>query len=382
MRPLLLSLRNTFRSKGRLVLTLITLTLGGAIFVSVFSVRTSLDHTLDAMLQWWGFDTMITFSRPYRVEEIRQEALRVPGVAQSDVWLQVPVRYVRHNDSESGAIFLFAPRAGSELVPSPEIVQGRWLLPGDENAVVVSTILLKEEPDIQLGDEIVLKIAGRERTCRVVGVSQGILMPMAYVNYAYVARVTGNTGQAGAALVVTEDHDPASVAQTTAILETHFESQGLRVSGVQTTAQERAEAETSFGVIVSLLFVMAVLLTIVGGLGLMGTMSINVLERTREIGVLRAIGAPNRGVAQVFILEGVAIGTISWFFGSLLALPLGKLLSNVVGMPLMGAPLAFSFSIDGVWLWLVLVVILSALASFLPARKASQLTVRQVLAYE
>jgi putative ABC transport system permease protein len=382
MRPLLLSLRNTFRSKGRLALTLITLTLGGAIFISVFSVRASLDRTLDAMLQWWGFDAMITFSRPYRVEEVRQEALRVPGVAQADVWLQVPVRYVRQDGSESGAIFLFAPRASSELVPSPDIVQGRWLLPEDENAIVVSTILLKEEPDIQLGNEIVLKIVGRERACRVVGVSQGILTPMAYVNYAYVARVTGNAGRAGAALVATREHDPAAVARTTVAVETHFESQGLRVSGVQTTAQERAEAQSSFGVIVSLLLVMAILLALVGGLGLTGTMSINVLERTREIGVLRAIGAPNRGVAQVFILEGVAIGLISWFFGSLLALPLGKQLSNAVGVPLMGAPLAFSFSINGVWLWLVLVVVLSALASFLPARKASRLTVREVLAYE
>ncbi|MBN1579790.1 MAG: ABC transporter permease [Anaerolineae bacterium] len=382
VRPLLLSLRNTFRSKGRLVLTLMTLTLGSAIFVSVFSVQASLDRTLDAMLQWWGFDTMITFSRPYRVEKVRQEALRVPGVVQADVWLQIPVRYVRQDGSESGAIFLFAPRAGSDLVPSPEIVQGRWLLPEDENAAVVSTMLLKEEPDIRLGDEIVLKMAGRERTCRVVGVSQGILMPMAYVNYAYIARITGNTGQAGATLIATRDHDPASVARTTAAVEAHFEAQGLRVSGVQTTAQERAEAESSFGVIVSLLFVMAVLLALVGGLGLMGTMSINVLERTREIGVLRAIGAPNRGVARVFIREGVAIGVISWFLGSLLAIPLGKLLSNAVGMPLMGTPLAFSFSTNGVWLWFVLVVMLSALASFLPARKASRLTVREVLAYD
>ena len=114
----------------------------------------------------------------------------------------------------------------------------------------------------------------------------------------------------------------------------------------------------------------------------MGTMSINVLERRREIGVLRAIGAPNRGVAQVFIVEGIAIGALSWLLGSLLALPLSRLLSDAVGIPLMGAPLTFSFSMAGVWLWFVVVVLLSALASFVPARNASRLTVRQVLAYE
>ena len=51
-------------------------------------------------------------------------------------------------------------------------------------------------------------------------------------------------------------------------------------------------------------------------------------------------------------------------------------------MALLQSPLAHTFSVQGVWLWLVVVVILSALASFLPARNASRLTVRDVLAYE
>jgi putative ABC transport system permease protein len=130
------------------------------------------------------------------------------------------------------------------------------------------------------------------------------------------------------------------------------------------------------------LLVMALLLAVVGGLGLMGTMSINVLERTREIGVLRAIGAPSRGVAQVFIREGISVGVLSGLFAALLALPLGRALSGAVGIPIMGVPLTFSYSMAGLWLWLILVIVLSWLASFLPARNASRLTVRQVLAYE
>jgi putative ABC transport system permease protein len=127
---------------------------------------------------------------------------------------------------------------------------------------------------------------------------------------------------------------------------------------------------------------MALLLALVGGLGLMGTMSINVLERTREIGVLRAIGAPNKGVSQVFIREGIAIGVLSWAVGSLLAFPLGKALSDGVGIPVLGVPLNYSYSMTGVLMWLVMVILLSALASLLPARNASRLTVREVLAYE
>ena len=277
---------------------------------------------------------------------------------------------------------LFAPCADSEVVRAPAIVEGRWLLPEDQNAIVVNAILLKDEPDIAVGDEIILKIEGRERPFRVVGKCLGILAPMAYANYSHVAQITGNVGQAGTVLVTTERHDLASVKATATALEAHFDRVGLRVNDVQTVLGERAEVSASIGIIVALLLIMAVLLAVVGGLGLMGTMSINVLERTREIGVLRAIGAPNRGVAQVFILEGVIIGLLSWALGSLLALPLGRLLADAVGVPLMGTPLTFTYSMNGAWIWLLLVALLSVLASLVPARNASRLTVREVLAYE
>jgi len=298
------------------------------------------------------------------------------------VWVQIPVRRVRPDGSESGMIYMFAPFADSELAHAPVIVQGRWLLPEDENAVVVSTNMIQEEPDIQVGDEIVLKIQGRERSWRVVGVGMGFLLPMAYGNYPYVARITGRAGQADAALVATESHDEEAVNRATTALEAHFERTGLRVSQANPVAAERAEANVAYGIVVSLLLIMAILLAIVGGLGLMGAMSINVLERTREIGVLRAIGAPNRGVSQVFIWEGVVIGLLSWLLGSVLAIPLSKALNDAAGMAMAGAPLTSTYSTAGVWLWLVVVVLLSGLASFIPARNASRLTVREVLAYE
>jgi putative ABC transport system permease protein len=387
-RPLLLSLRNTFRSKGRLLLTLITLTMAGAIFVGVFSVRASLSQTIDELLQWWGFDLWVAFSQPYRVERVNQTVGQVPQVAQTDIWLTLPMRRVRDDGSESDSIFLFAPRVGSELVPPPAMTEGRWLLPEDDNAVVVSAIFLKDEPDIEIGDTIVIKLAGREQEYQVVGVCLGVIAPIAYAPYDYVARTTGHTGQAGAVLVRGQWDDSADVVEAAAldemisVLEPYLESQGLRVGSVQTVVAEKSEAQASLGIIIALLLVMAVLLAIVGGLGLMGTMSINVLERTREIGVLRAIGASTRGVAKVFIFEGIMIGVMSWGLGSVLALPLGELLSDAVGIPLMGTPLTFVFSFNGMWIWLGVVIVLSALASFLPARNAAQLTVREVLAYE
>ncbi len=384
IRPILLSVRNTFRNQGRLALTLITLTLASATFISVFNVRSSLTSTVDDMVKWFNCDALLTFDRSYRSEKVQQEALKVAGITKTDVWLQMPARRVRPDGSESGMMYMFAPTVGdASLIRSPRIAEGRWLQPGDDNAVVVPSALFNDETDLRLGGEVVLKIYGKERPFKIVGTYIGTAFAsIIYSNYAYMAQVTHRMGEADALMVATQSHDAVSVAAGSNALEDHLEQVGLRVSTVTTLNNERAEAEVVFDSIISLLFMMAVLLALVGGLGLMGTMSINVLERTREIGVLRAIGAPNRGVAQVFILEGIAIGLMSWSMGALLAVPMSRGLNQAVGQAMMGVPLTWSYSMPGLWLWLVLVVFLSALASFIPARNASRLTVREVLAYE
>jgi putative ABC transport system permease protein len=182
--------------------------------------------------------------------------------------------------------------------------------------------------------------------------------------------------------VVSDVHDAATQSQLALALEERFERLGYQVNWTQTSHTERAQAEAQFNVLVMFLLIMAVLLAIVGAIGLMGTMSLNVLERTREIGVMRAIGASDGAVLQIVIVEGILIGTLSWLIGALLALPLSRALSNMVGQAIMEANLSYTFSIQGVWLWLALVVVLSALASFVPARNASRVTVRDVLAYE
>jgi putative ABC transport system permease protein len=384
IRSILLSVRNTFRNKGRLTLILITLTLGSATFISVFNVRASLSSTVEDMIKWFNCDMMLTFDRTYRADKVQLEALNVPGVTKTDVWIQLPARRVRPDDSETAMIYMFAPTVSPEsLIRSPTIAEGRWLAPGDGNAVVVPSAFLQDEPDLHLSGDIVLKLYGKEHTFKIVGTYVGMsFLPVFYANYDYMTRLTNRVGEADALMVTMQSHDDAYVDAATSALEDHFERVGVRVSMVATINNERTEAEASFDAIVALLLVMAILLALVGGLGLMGTMSINVLERTREIGVLRAIGAPNRGVASVFILEGIVIGLLSWLMGALLAVPMSQGLNQALGQAVMGVPLTYSYSMPGLWLWLVVVIILSILASAIPARYASRLTVREVLAYE
>ena len=85
-RPLALSLRNTFRRKLRVALTVLTLMVGGVMFIVVMSVNSSLNHTLDALIGDFGFDVWVGFERPYRISRLTEIAAAVPGVVEAEVW--------------------------------------------------------------------------------------------------------------------------------------------------------------------------------------------------------------------------------------------------------------------------------------------------------
>ena len=385
-RPVLLSIRNTFRRKGRLTLTLFTLTLGGAIFIAVLTVHSSLFATLDDALDYWQYDVDLDFSQEHRITQIEQEALQVPGVVAAESWGGANVRRLRPNAQESRDYFVLAPPAQTQMI-KPVVLEGRWLLPDDENAIVINTEVTKEEEKqnapIKVGDMLTFKIEGRESQWRVVGIVRGIMTgPIIYANYPYFARIVRNIGRGSGVQVKLNVHDANIQLATATALKDHFDAIGMRVRQTQTTNQLRQTLEFQFNIIVVFMTIMAVLLAVVGGLGLMGTMSINVLERSREIGVMRAIGASNWSVWQVFMVEGILIGTLSWFVGAAFAFPIGKVLSDTVGFAFMRAPLSFTFSVNGTLIWLAIVVGLSILASILPSWRAMRLSVREVLAYE
>jgi len=387
-RPMRISLRNTFRRKGRLTLTLFTLTLGGAIFIAILSVHASLLTTLDDALTYWNYEVEVNFSRSHRIAQIEREAMRIPGVAEAESWIGNTGRRHRPDGHEGPNIYILGAPADTNLI-QPTLLEGRWLLPDDENALVVNTEVIKEESDIKVGDDIVLEVEGREHTWRVVGIVQGIMTGrIAYANQPYFARVIRYVGRSSGVQIVAappEDvsrHDPTYQTELAKAIKGHFDSRGLQVRRTETIASIRETIEYQFGIIVIFLSIMAILIALVGGLGLMGTMSINVIERTREIGVMRAVGASDGSVVKVFVVEGIFIGVLSWFVGAVLALPVGKLLSDAVGAAFLEEPLNYTFSTKGTLLWLVIVVVLAALASILPAWNASRLSVREVLAYE
>ncbi len=386
-RPVLLSLRNTFRRKGRLALTLLTLTVAGTVYMSVFTVRASLYSTLDELMDFYHYDVAAGFTQSYRVSRIEQEVLRVPGVKAAECWGRTSGRVLLDERKEaeeeaSTDVTIYAIPVNTKII-RPKIIAGRWLVNEDENALVVNTEVIKDNPQIRVGGPATIKVGDRRLKFTVVGIEQGTLSGLfVYAPYDWLTAAIHEAGRARSVQIIAESGNPKDQIALGRALEEHLKKNSLRISSVRTTLEMRQRIRSQFDILTMFLLIMAVLLAVVGALGLMGTMGINVLERTREIGVMRAIGASSLSIGKVFVVEALFIGFISWLAASVLALPVSVLLSYEVGVLFTHNPLKYSFSFLGMGIWLVLSVVLSMAASMLPAWNAARLSVRDVLSYE
>jgi putative ABC transport system permease protein len=214
---------------------------------------------------------------------------------------------------------------------------------------------------------------------RFVGTS---IPPLVYANNDYLARITHTANRATNLRVVTSQHDPVFQKQVARDLEATYKAAGIEVGQIVIGSDLIQSNTATTDVLVLFLLVMAVLIALVGGLGMASTMSINVLERTREIGVMRAIGASNSAILRLVIFEGMFIGGLSWILGTLVAVPIARVLDYVVGISILRSPLKYVFSLDGFLIWLAFVLLIAIAASAIPARNAMRLTVREILAYE
>jgi len=380
-RPVALSLRNTFLRKGRLALTLTTLVLASAVVMAVWSVRGSMLQTVEDMGSWWNYDAQVFMARMQPRAELEREAAKVEGVTTVETWLESQATLTRPDGSENQDIFALGVPGDTRFI-TPEMVSGRWLEPEDTNALVINTDVLKDEPNLAVGDTILLKTRGAEKEWEIVGVATGQLMgPVAFVQRDELDAAIGANGAVTRLLVQSSDHSPDAQARTAKDLERRLDEASLAMSGSQTQTAQKETIANQLGILVTFLVIMASLLAAVGVIGLTGTMTINVLESTREIGVMRSIGASHMSVYQIFITEGLVVAVMAWGAGAVLSWPLSIWLVDALGTA-MSLPLSYAFSWVGVGAWLALVIVIAGAASLLPAWRAAQVSIRDAIAYE
>ncbi|MHC1740665.1 MAG: ABC transporter permease [Anaerolineaceae bacterium] len=385
-RPNLIAIRSVFRNKGRLILTLVTLSLGGAVFISVFNVQVSFTNYITQLSHYFLADLNISLAAPARIQRVEQLLYTNPEIKYVEAWSGARATAINADGSTGEAISFIAAPNNTTLI-DPIVVSGRWLLPSDENAIVLSDGFQLIYPGVKIGDPVTLMVNGKKESFMVVGFFQlaGKLSGFAsYVNQDYFSRLPGQVqNQSAVYRAVAKDTLNGTQQKALAVkVQAMLEANNFQISSISTGSRINEAASSGFSVLTTFLLVLAILIALVGSIGLTGTMSMNIMERTREIGIMRSIGASDQVLTRMVLIEGLIIGWLSWALGAVLSFPISSLMSNGITLALFGAPSTLKFSISGFLIWFVVVSILSILASILPARNATRLTIREVLAYE
>lgn len=382
-----LSLRNTFRRPGRVIMTLVTLTLAGAIFMMVISAQHSLNATIDKIFASFGFEVMVGFEQNQRIDEIIPMIESRPDVEFAEMWgFFSGDAWLKGENGKNGDVQEIYPRGvprNSQLF-KPELTEGRPLHPDDGRAMLLNQKVARKM-GVKPGDKLVVEIGDSSAsTWTVVGLVfdlGGEDQDTAFMYLDEINSVVNNIGRGSVAEVRVVEETLAMQKKVEKDLEEYLEGNSIGVSYTDTALEYKQQAASQFNVLVTILMIMTLLMGAVGSMGLSGTLSINVIERRREIGVMRAVGASSRDVTMIFSGEGLMLGLISWLLATPISLLIGPVFVKMVGNAI-DFPAQYIPAVGGIWVWLIVVIVLSLLASWLPARRATRISVNESLAYE
>jgi putative ABC transport system permease protein len=267
---------------------------------------------------------------------------------------------------------------------------GRWLDPADTYAIVLNQ-KLAEDAGVGVGDWITVKHGTKKESTWLV---VGLLFDPIFANSGHVPRDVllremGSANRAQTIWVQTVRDDPESEIAIAKDLRAYYKQNQIDVSpqqgffgmGGDSATETNQTFINQFNFIPILLGIMAVIIGAVGSIALSGTLSLSVLERRREIGMMRAIGASSGAIAGLSIGEGLILGWLSWLIALPLGLPASRLMVRGLGAAL-GLDIVYKYTPIGAIFWLGIITILSVVASLLPARDALRISVRESLAYE
>ena len=372
-----IGLRNMGRRKRRSLATALIVALAVGNLLAVLSLAAG---ATQATRQSWGDhreDVQISTGGRALFDERAEQAIRsTPGVAE--------VEPVLKNTVELAGREAFVWGVEREPLLRYRLAEGRWFSAGEEQArdrVAVIERNMAEIAGVDVGERVTLATAAGDADFRIVGIAKnqqedGTAL---YVPLTTVRTLLGQPTGASAFWIRTESPEHAFVDRTTARLEDRLGRLGYEVGTEIKYVAERDEVAANRTVTTSIALLGFVIVAM-SMVGLANAITTNVLERTREIGILRCIGARARDVRRIFTTEGIALALAGWLLG----IPLGYALTRLIVWlvwEVVDVRLPVVFPPWNLLIALVGTVALALLVLFLPVRRAVRFRPGDALRY-
>ncbi len=382
------SVRNLIRLRRKFLLSLALLAAAGCTFVTALSVAKAWDSLTAQLVDSRHYDLEVRLEGPVNLERLAARLERFPEVAAIEAWKTIPTSVAgpkgwpietTYPDDAHGAFNLVAPPDGATML-DVDVREGRWLAPGERGSIVINQ-LVPAYDRTRVGDRLSLFVAGKRREFSVVGkLVQVGASATAYVTAGSFEASVPDAEKSGLLWVRARASDaPGSLDELRIKLERDLDAASLPVRSVEPLSVFRNAMVAHFEILVKTLMALAALAAVVGALGLGSAISIGVLERTRELGVLRAIGASAKRIRQLVLIEGALVGVLSIGVATASATLLATLLGWVIGQLSFKVPLPLSMSWPALALWAAVATVLSLVSAWAPAWRAGRTSVRDSL---
>jgi len=313
---------------------------------------------------------------------------RVKRVAEVEYITPVinQVTYAKYKKEEIGLSVLgVEPEIFKQTTGTLDIEEGRFLTDSDRRSIVVGNNIAKDQFDEELHPSSVIYISDQRYT--VVGVlkktgtsftnlDDAVFMPFEEAQDMF-DDIMAEDEITGIRLTVKEGEDPEAVAEeiTDILLAAHKVPEDEKDFSVITAAFINEQLESITSILTVFMGALAGISLLVGGVGISNTMFMSVLERTREIGTIKAIGASPKDIETLFLVESSLIG----FFGGIAGLIFAFIVITLIDL---------SGFVPAVFIWWVALgalafsVIVGVGAGVFPARQAARLDPIEALRYE
>jgi putative ABC transport system permease protein len=389
-RKLMVAFRNLFRRQARFLLSVGLLGTAGAMFISGLNVMAGFQALPNMIYKEQRWDVEIRLDESIASDKLTSIVGKVPGVSRVEVWNIISTSIQNmgeidvtrtYPDQGHGSLSLSViPPSTSMLIPPP-ITEGRWLNPDDIDTVVLPPSIRQTLPDVKVGDRVQLSIGDRPATWRVIGIASGFGGSCPCVTQKGFEIASGRQAQGNVIRMITDQHDKEARVAVGQAVARMLMNAGIKPQEPRSINSAVELTEGHSVILVGVILLIASTMGIVGLIGLGSTMSTNVIERTREFGVMKAIGAKGSVIRRLVVLEGIFIAVVSCLVAAIPAIILTWAMGTVLGNLFFSTPIPFEMSVQGIAIWILVVTVGAALATLLPASQASRLTVREALAY-
>lgn len=406
-------LRNIRQRRFRSWLTVLGILIGVAALVALVSVTEGIEAAIVQELTVTGSDTISII--PERVEtggrfgEFPMEGVtklterdvkeisRIPGVEVISPRLgslivrgEEVITTAEYRGERAKVSTIGVDPKAQEAIEVAGIVEGRYLIPSDRHAAVLGWDIAKGTFDEDVKVRKTIKINGEE--FRVVGILEktgggfGTADKAIFIPLRMAREIFRGFGEDEFSTIVVKTSPGADVEEVASEIEARLlKLHGLKKEEADFTVVTQELIGRMVGNIMGIITLaiggIASIALVVGGIGIMNTMVVSVMERTREIGIMKAVGATDRSVMGLFIAESGLMGLA----GGALGVALGTGLSKMVGMAgyfFMGEPFPTIVTLKLVAAGLVFALVVGILSGYYPARKAAKMDPVDALRYE